>query len=230
MGEALLIFLSVLAAFYFDNLREERNQKRTYLRYLHDFKADLLSNQGKFGFELANDFDPNTNRGYFNHRIQVLTEFDSLLRLPASQSQEILIGMINDQEVIGLTPWIFTSPQYEKLSSQYYSFIKTDSLKGMLEVHYRNNISRQNYKHAINGHVSNFQQIEDQLNLDYPADRTNRLVLYGNESKNKIRRIRNTYEGLRNFTWLTKNNDSTLLLQVNKELAAWGEGNAGGKR
>lgn len=221
VGEALLIFLSVLGAFYFDNLRDERNQRKLYVQHLGDFRDDLMGNQGKFNFELASRYDQNTSEGYLNERIRQLSVFDSLLDSPPAQSEAQLITMINDQAIIGLTQWIFTSPQYDKLSREYYSFIKNDSLRDMLEIHYRNNASRHNYKEAINGQISNFQLIEDQLDLDNPYDRQNRPILFSNESKNKVRRIKSTYEALRRFTRLTKSNDSLLLIQVKKELGNW---------
>ena len=223
VGEALLIFLSVLGAFYFDNLREERNKKKQYVQHLTDFKSDLMSNQGKFNFELADSYDPNTSQGYLKHIINELVAFDSLLNLPPSQTEAQLIDLINENAIRGLGQWIYPSPQYDKLSTQFYSFIRNDSLRMNLEMHYRNNISRQSYKDAINGHVSNFEFIEDQLNLLDGTDRRNRTILYGNESRNKIRRIKNTYEELKRFTELTKRNDSLLLIHVENELAAWGK-------
>lgn len=223
MGEALLIFLSVLGAFYIDNYREEQNREKQYIQHLTDFRSDLVTNQGKLGFELASPFDSVTNRGYLTKQISQLAVIDSLLRLNPSDSEAILLEMFNNGAIVGLTEWIFTSPQYKKLSSEYYSYLRNDSLRDMLEMHYRNNTGRQGFKGAINDQISKYQIIQDRLNLSDPNDRKNRAILFSNESKNKLSRIRSTYEALKLFTQLNKSNDSLLLIQVEKELADWGE-------
>ena len=70
IGEAILIFLSVFGAFYFDNLREERGQKKLYIQYLQDFKSDLQVNQAKFAHELDPIPNATTGRGYLNRMIR----------------------------------------------------------------------------------------------------------------------------------------------------------------
>ena len=74
--------------------------------------------------------------------------------------------LIESNVVSGLSKWIFTSQQYDKLTSQYYSYIKNDSLRNRLEMHYRNNLSRHNFKSSISEGESEFEDlIEDQLNF-----------------------------------------------------------------
>jgi len=68
IGEAILIFLSVFGAFYFENLREERKEQKQYVKTLNAFKTDLETNVGKFNFELANDYDINTGRGFISNK------------------------------------------------------------------------------------------------------------------------------------------------------------------
>lgn len=222
VGEALLIFLSVLGAFYFDNYREERNRQRDYVQHLIDFRNDLNINQGKFSFELSEDYQPGSlGKGYMNQQIRQLSLIDSLLGLNPSESEASLIEMINDEAIIGLTEWIFVSPQYEKLNSQFYSYIRNDSVKNLLEMHYRNNIGRHEMKATINAHIADFEDIEDQLNLSDPNDRKNRPILFGNLSRNKLGRIKSNYEALKQYTEFSKQADSLLLIQVEKELADW---------
>ena len=225
IGEALLIFLSVFGAFYFENYREERNQERIYIRHLNDFKEDLKDNQGKFNYELNQEYVKSNGQGYINGTIDELEFFDSLLSVPTQSNADTLLKMIENRTIIGLTKWIFISPQYEALSNQFYSFIKNDTLKSLLEMHYRNNESRINLKNDINRYADDFHRIEDQLNWSAGPTQANREILFSNIAVNTIRRLTRSYYGLLNSTRGTKSSDSLLLVQVKRELNLWGESN-----
>ncbi|OEK04455.1 hypothetical protein [Roseivirga misakiensis] len=223
IGEAILIFLSVFGAFYFDGIKDKRAQERNYLRSLKGFHADLLENQGKFNYELNSVFDPETGQGYITGHIQKLSVIDSLMQVANRTNGDALMGLINDNAVIGLTPWVFISPQYEKLNSQYYASIKNDTLKSRIQMHFRNNQSRIQRKMMINELVEEFYDIEDQLNKRVGGTPANRAVLYSNVAINKINRLMDGYFALKNITEANKGSDSLLIVQVVHELSLWGE-------
>lgn len=223
VGEALLIFLSVLGAFYFDNLRDGRSQEKLYIRHLKDFQSDLNENQGKFAYELNTDFDPNSGKGYVQGAIDKLDSFHALMTSPSRANADSLLTKIQDGQIVGLTRWVYVSPQYDRLSSQFYSFIKNDLLKFRIQMHYRNNQSRIDRKNEINRYVDEFHDIEDRLNFNTGGTLPNRSVLFDNVTVNKVRRLIESYRGLQHMTQANKTSDSLLLIQVNEELKLWGE-------
>ena len=223
IGEALLIFLSVFGAFYFDDLREERSQDRLYIRHLIDFRADLINNQQKFLFELAPNFDSSTNRGYLNNILNNYILLDSLLKKPTRRSGDSLAHLIDKNIITGVSKWIFTSKQYDKLSSEYYSFILNNELRNNLDTHYRNGLSRHYFKETISKEAIRFEQIiEDQLNFTIYRTPENRAILFGNQNINMIHRLEKQYINLKYFTQSSKTNDSLLIIEVEKELELWG--------
>ncbi|MBO3697069.1 hypothetical protein [Roseivirga sp. E12] len=222
-GEALLIFLSVYGAFYFDGIKDERARDNEYIRHLKDFKSDLEENQGKFNYELNSEYIRSNGQGYIQGTINRLEAVDSLMATPTRASADSIINLINDGVINSLTPWVFVSPQYEKLDSEYYSFIKNDDLKGKLQMHFRNNQSRINRKEVINDYVKQFYEIEDQLNLKAGGSPANRSILFSNLSVNKLGRIIEGYYSLRNSTINNRGSDSLILIEVKKELELWGE-------
>lgn len=222
-GEALLIFLSVLGAFYFDNIKDQRDKNDQYIRHLKDFKRDLNENQGKFNYELNSVYNPENGQGYILGTIHKLETVDALMAVPTRASGDSLISLINDDVIIGLTPWIFVSPQYDKLYRDYYSYIKNEELTGKLQMHFRNNQSRIKRKEEINAYVKEFYDIEDQLNLKMGGTPANRSILFSNLAINKINRLIEGYYSLRNSTISNKGSDSLILVEVNKELELWGE-------
>lgn len=222
-GEALLIFLSVFGAFYFDNIKDNRAEDQKYIRHLKDFRADLVENSGKFNYELNTTYNRDNGQGYIQGTIDRLEGMDSLMRITTRSNGDSLISLINDGAINSLTPWIFVSPQYEKLDSEYYSFIKNDNLKGKLQMHYRNNQSRIKRKEVINDYVKEFYDIEDQLDLKVGGTPSNRAILFSNLAINKLNRIVEGYYSLRNFTENTRGSDSLILVDIEKELELWGE-------
>lgn len=221
-GEAILIFFSVFGAFYFDNLRDERNQDELYLRYLVDFRSDLINNQQKYAFELSPEFDKNTNEGYMNNILSNYALLDTLLKVPSRKNGDSLAYLIDNNIVTGVSKWIFTSKQYEKLSSDYYSFIINDDLRGKLDAHYRDGLSRHHFKDAISEEALRFEQnIEDQLNFTTYRTPENRSIIFGNQCINMIHRLKNEYLNLKHFTQTSKTNDSLLIIEVEKELQEW---------
>lgn len=218
IGEALLIFLSVLGAFYFDNLREGKNQKQKFIQHLEDFRSDLNANLGKFNYELSTQYNPENAQGYIIGTIDRLDLLHSLMLDRTTASADSVLKLIEDRSITGLTKWIFISPQYDNLTNEYYSFIKNDTFKNELHLHYRNNLSRIKQKDDINKYVADFHKIEDQLDLSQGASKNNREILFSNVSINTMRRIKENYETLKNITQQTKTNDSTLLIRVEKEL------------
>lgn len=223
IGEAVLIFLSVFGAFYFDNIKDNRAEDQKYIRHLKDFRADLVENSGKFNYELNTTYNRDNGQGYIQGTIDRLEGMDSLMRITTRSNGDSLISLINDGAINSLTPWIFVSPQYEKLDSEYYSFIKNDDLKGKLQMHYRNNQSRIKRKEVINDYVKEFYDIEDQLDLKVGGTPSNRAILFSNLAINKLNRIVEGYYSLRNFTENTRGSDSLILVDIEKELELWGE-------
>jgi|GEM_PF-2845742 len=222
-GEALLIFLSVYGAFYFDSIKDERTRDNEYIRHLKDFKSDLQENQGKFNYELNKVYNSSNGQGYILGTISELEILDSLMTVPSRASADSIINLINEGIINSLTPWIFVSPQYDKLDSEYYSFIKNEDLKGKLQMHFRNNQSRIKRKEVINNYVKEFYDIEDQLNLKVGGTPSNRAIIFSNLSVNKLNRLIEGYQSLMNFTRNTKGSDSLILIEVDKELELWGE-------
>jgi hypothetical protein len=222
-GEAILIFFSVFGAFYFDNLRDESNQDDLYLRYLVDFRSDLIKNQQKFAFELSPEFNQNTNEGYLNNILSNYALLDTLLKVPSRKNGDSLANLIDNDIIRGVSKWIFTSKQYEKLSSDYYSFIVNDDLRGKLDAHFRDGLSRHHHKDAINEDVLRFEQnIEDHLNFTTYRTPENRAIIFGNQCINMIDRLENEFINLKNFTQTSKSNDSLLIIEIETELKEWG--------
>ncbi len=222
-GEALLIFLSVLGAFYFDNIKDNRAEDQKYIRHLKDFRDDLIENIGKFNYELNAVYDRDNGQGYIQGTIDQLESMGTLMSTPTRTSGDSIINLINDNIINSLTPWIFVSPQYDKLDSEYYSFIKSDGLKGKLQMHYRSNQSRIKRKEVINNYVKEFYDIEDLLNLKVGGTPANRAILFSNLAVNKLNRITEGYYSLQNFTENTRDSDSLILEEIEKELELWGE-------
>ena len=166
ISEAVFIFLSVFGAFYFDNLREERNERRLYLNYLSDFRSDLKTNQLRFEKELAVSLDITWGGDYLKGRLRDLNQIDSLLTHPSRINAEMIIDIL-EREGIGRTSrWIFQSPHYDKLNGDYYSFIKNDALKNRLRLHHRNNQNRYNLKEFIDTEVTYFEyQVVNELDF-----------------------------------------------------------------
>ena len=216
----MLIFLSVLAAFYFDSYRDEKNRETLYKRHLQDFKIDLETNQGKFNYEINRSEQEGS--GYISLMIDLLEYTDSIMQNPTRAHADTLMKLVESRSIIGLSEWIFTSPQYNELSKTFYSYIKTDSMRYNLERHYRNNTSRTNYKEAINQYVSQFEDIMDDIDFTAGTNNANRNIIFSSRSRNKIRRIKNTYAGLLSFTLYSKEQDEQLLTYVSQELKLWG--------
>jgi hypothetical protein len=222
-GEAILIFFSVFGAFYFDNLRDERKLDELYTRHLVDFRTDLINNQHKFAFELSQDFDENTNEGYLNNILKDYKLLDSLLKVPSRRSGDSLAYLIDNNIITGVSKWIFTSKQYEKISSDYYSFILNNELRINLDQHYRNGLSRHYFKDAISKEAVRFEQnIEEHLNFTTYRTPENRAIIFGDQCVNIIHRLERQYFNLKHFTQSSKTNDSLLIIEVEKELLEWG--------
>ncbi len=222
IGEALLIFLSVLGAFYFDNLREEKNEKQEYIRTLNAFKTDLETNIGKFNFELATTYDTTDSRGFINGNIQKLSHLDSLLSNPSFQNTQTIHNLLQEGYITGLTKWIFVSPQYDLLIGEFNPMIKNDKLRFRVQMHFRDNEGRISIKDEINDYVKEFRDIEDLLSPDGYAIRENQNIIYSNPFRNKVKRLLNQYENLQAMTENTSNTESMLIEQIDAELALWG--------
>lgn len=218
-----MIFLSVLGAFYFDNLREERAQEKLYVRHLKDFKEDLKENQGKFNYELRDNYVKASGEGYIKGSMIKYNGMYEIMTVPNRANADSMLSLINSREIFGVTRWIYESPQYERLDKDFYSFIKNDSLKSMLQMHRRNDESRVNVKNAINNYVRDFENIVDRLDLRAGATAANRQILFDNVSVNTIRRLGEYYQILRDMTRVARAGDSVLLLAVDAELALWNE-------
>lgn len=225
IGEAILIFLSVLAAFYFDNLREQRNERQEYIRTLKAFKTDLETNIGKFNFELAGTYDTSDGRGFIMGNIEKLAYLDSILSNPSYQNTSLVLELLHQGYITGLTKWIFVSPQYDLLIGDFNPMIKNENLRFRVQMHYRDNDGRTSVKDEINAYVREYRDMEDLLNPDANAIRQNQEIIYSNPFRNKIKRLLGQYETLHAMTQNTSATESMLVEQINKELELWGVSN-----
>lgn len=223
LGEALLIFISVFGAFQLDNWRQTRGETAEYTRHLIDFKTDLLTNQGSFNYELRTTVVESTGEGYIRGNIDKYDYFDSLFSTPTRPNADTIMSLINSGAFFGLTRWIFESPQYEVLTSDFYSFIKNDALKHRIHLHHRSNESRITVKENINQLVKRFEDIQDELNLSADGNAANRAILFRNNTVNTIKRIHNSYYTLKSMTEAARERDSLLIEQIDIELELWGK-------
>jgi len=108
-------------------------------------------------------------------------------------------------------------------SKDYYSYIKNNTIKGALDTHYRDNLSRHNYKNNISEEAERYErEIEERINFNVYRTPENRAVIFSNQNINIIDRLGELYSTLKHFTQQNKTNDSLLILELDSELELWG--------
>ena len=223
IGEALLIFLSILAAFYVDNYREQKAREDLYLKHLNDFLFDLLSNAQSLDFEISSETSDNIFAGYIAKRMEQLEGLDSLLRTENPINIPTIVEVFSREIDPSVSKWIFQSPHYEKLTVDYYYFIKNQDLKSHITTHKNDNLHRHEAKERLSNSLLELQGLIDLLNLKDINDRGNRAIIFGNEMLNKVGRIQEGYRLLFQMTQTNLDRDAVIIKDIEAELKLWGQ-------
>lgn len=221
IGEAVLFFLSILAAFYVDNFRDHKAQEALYLKHLQDFRYDLTYNIGSMAFELEKKDDPENQSGYLTADILLYDSLEVIIQTADPNTTSDAVALISSYASQRLSKWIFESPHFDKLSLDYYYFIKNPDLKKSITTHKNDNLHRQESKDYFNASIQELQVLTDNLNFQNPDDRNNRSILFNNQMLNKVSRMTQNYRLIKNLTELNKTRDSLILVEVDKELEMW---------
>ncbi len=221
IGEAILFFLSILAAFYVDNYRDHKAQEALYLKHLQDFRYDLSYNIGSMAFELEQKDDAEEQSGYLTADIVLYDSLQALIKKANPNTTSEAVALISSHASQRLSKWIFESPHFEKLSLDYYYFIRNPDLKKKITTHKNDNLHRQESKDYFNENIKELQLLTDNLNFQNPNDRNNRSILFTNQVLNKVSRMTESYRLIKNLTELNKTRDSLILREVDKELEMW---------
>jgi hypothetical protein len=220
IGEAALIFLSILAAFYVDNYRDQKAQEVLYLKHLKDFQYDLKSNIGSMTFELEREGEAGQS-GYLTADMLLYDSLEAIIyggnasQMP--EAMELLSTYANQR----LSKWIFESPHFNKLTVDYYYYIKNPELKSSIVTHKKDNLHRHEAKDQFNTAIRELQLLTDNLDFKNPQSRQNREVLFSNQMLNKVTRLTRSYLLLKNLTELNRDRDNLILNEVEKELDLW---------
>ena len=216
VGEALLIFLSIMLAFYIENYREQRSREKAYINHLKAFHFDLTENQGKMAFDLK---EP---RGVIADRF---IAYDSLLNLltdpEPSQMPEALALIRNAERP--LAKWFFQSPHLDMLMTEYYVYVKNVELKRTMSIHKRRMQFIGRYKDELKVLTEKLHPYYDQLDRVNPSNRQNLQVLKDRELYNLILRLERKVRDMKSQYLMTRTRDSLICLEIEKELALWKE-------
>lgn len=220
VGEALLIFLSILGAFYVDNYREQKAKETTYLKHLADFRFDLEKTTGSMNFELNDQGDANQQSGYLP---KLLQSADSLNTLVKSKNPNNLTPILSIVEQLDdrISKWIFSSPHFDRLTLDYYYFVRNPELKSNITTHQRDHLHRQQSKEAVNGLVDKLTDLLIDVNFERPDVRTNRALVFNNKVANTTERLLTAYRVLLQTTELNQERDALLLKEIENEKALW---------
>ncbi|MCE7994315.1 MAG: hypothetical protein HEP71_20180 [Roseivirga sp.] len=221
IGEAILFFLSILAAFYVDNYRDHKVQEALYLKHLQDFRYDLGYNIGSMEFELEDKGDTEGQSGYLTADILLYDSLEAIIKTGDPNTSGDAVAFISSHASQRLSKWIFESPHFDKLSLDYYYFIKNPDLKKSITTHKNDNLHRQESKDYFNASIQELQVLTDNLNFQNRDDRKNRGILFNNQMLNKVSRMTQNYRLIKNLTELNKTRDSLILIEVDKELEIW---------
>ena len=216
VGEALLIFLSIMLAFYIENYREQRSREKAYINHLKAFHFDLTENQGKMAFDLK---EP---RGVIADRF---IAYDSLLNLltdlePANLPETLI--MIRNAER-PLAKWFFQSPHLDMLMTEYYVYVKNVELKRTMSIHKRRMQFIGRYKDELKVLTEKLHPYYDRLDRVNPSNRQNLQVLKDRELYNLILRLERKVRDMKSQYLMTRTRDSLICLEIEKELALWKE-------
>lgn len=221
VGEAVLFFLSILAAFYVDNYRDHKAQEALYLKHLQDFRYDLGYNIGSMDFELEKKDDAEQQSGYLTADILLYDSLEAIIKAADPNTSGDAVALISSHASQRLSKWIFESPHFDKLSLDYYYFIKNPDLKKSITTHKNDNLHRQESKDYFNASIQELQVLTDNLNFQNPDDRRNRSILFNNQMLNKVSRMTQNYRLIKSLTELNKTRDNLILIEVDKELEMW---------
>lgn len=215
-GEAVLIFLSIMLAFYFENYREQRSRQTAYINQLKDFHFDLKRNQGAMKFDLR---EPD---GAIQDNFDV---YDSLLRLIAAKDKSLLtetITMLQRAEQ-PLAKWFFQSPLLDQLMTDHYAIIKNVELKRTMSIHKRRMQFIDQFKDEMKSITEKLHPYYDRLDLNNLESNYNLQVLDDNELSNLILRLDRKVWQIKGQYIMAKSRDSLICLEIEKELSLWNE-------
>jgi len=216
VGEALLIFLSIMLAFYFENYREQNSRETAYINQLKDFHFDLQRNQRAMNFDLKL---PN---GVIQQQFDI---YDSLRTLMEQNETSVLpqtYRMLMSAEQ-PLANWFFESPHLDLLMTDYYAFIKNVELKRTMGIHKRRMQFIDQFKGEMRQLTMQLHPYYDRLDFSKPNSRQNLQVLDSHELYNLVNRIDRKVLQIRNQYLMTKSQDSLICLEIEKELGLWNE-------
>lgn len=220
IGEAILIFLSILGAFYVDGYREHKNKESTYLKHLTDFKYDLEKTTGSMRFELSVNGDENRQSGYLPQLLQLADSLDTMVKSGDPVSLDAILSIVEDLDN-RLSKWIFSSQHFDRLTLDYYYFVKSPDLKAAIATHKRDHLHRQQSKDAVNGLVNKLIELLIDADFDKPNARANRDLIFNNRMINTVSRLRLAYRILLQTTELNLERDLAILTEIEKEMALW---------
>lgn len=220
IGEAALIFLSIMAAFYVENYRERKARETTYLKHLEDFRYDLRANVASMNFELESKAELDRRSGYLRQSFVTIDSLEVLVsngdskQLPAILK---ILGTLDNR----LAQWIFASSHYERLTLDYYYYIRNAALKSKIGTHKQDNLHRHDAKKELNELLGRLHDLQIDLNFDNPTDRVNRDLIFNNRMLNLIRKIKDEYRILVQTTELTIQRDAVILEEIDREFGMW---------
>ena len=218
IGEAILIFASIMAAFYIENYREQRTKEKIYINHLKDFYLDLQINQERLNFDLKK---PN---GTIDETLQIYDSLKTLLTTKKLEDIPQTIKVLKNAERYS-AKWFFQSPHLDRLMIDYYSFIKNAELKKTMRIHKRRMSFINTEKDDIKKETKKLHIFYDQLNLKDSNNYHNQQVLSNKELFNQVSRLEELVGKLRLQYYYTKTRDSLICIEINKELSLLGVSN-----
>lgn len=216
IGEALLIFFSIMLAFYIENYREQRSKEAAYINQLKDFHFDLMVNQGRMEVDLRK---PN---GTIERNFRT---YDSLLKMLSrldSNEMPQVINLMGDAEV-PMAKWFFMSPHLDLLMTDYHAYVKNVNLKRSMTIHRRRMQFIDRMKDEMKRLTEKLHPYFDRLDHSNPSSNRNRQVLNDIELYNLVSRLDRKVLELRIQYHLTKQQDSLIAVDIEKELGLWDE-------
>lgn len=220
IGEAALIFLSILGAFYVDGYREHKNKESTYLKHLTDFKYDLEKTAGSMRFELSVKNDANQQSGYLPKLVKLADSLEVMVNSRNPENMERILSIVAKLDD-RLSKWIFSSPHFDRITLDYYYFIKNSDLKAAIATHKRDHLHRQQSKDAVNDLLDKLVDLLIDVNFEKPDIRTNRELIFNNRIINIVSRLRLSYRILLQTTEVILERDLKILAEVDKEIDTW---------
>ncbi len=220
IGEAALIFLSILGAFYVDGYREHKNKESTYIKHLTDFKYDLEKTAGSMRFELSANSNENQRSGYLPRFLKLADSLDLMVKSGDPAHTRSILSIVEELDD-RLSKWIFSSPHFDRITLDYYYFIRNPDLKADIATHKRDHLHRQESKDAVNHLLDKLVDLLIDVNFGKPDTRTNRDLIFNNRIINTVSRLRLSYRILLQTTEVNLERDLEILAEVEKEIEMW---------